>query len=293
MNTPVQEPTFPSQDHSEHAPASTPPICPLSPCVLLLRDPDDTECDSYTSLLHSAGLPSACTPALHSTVFGVPALCAALAALSPLPSCVVLTSRRASTALSSALSSLPPSSSALALQLRSLPVLCVGARTAGGLEPGSSVGDLTSCAGSAAALLPLVLQAAQPHPHQPVLFVCGERRLDTIPAGLQAAGLPVLEFPVYHTEALPPAQLQQGWAAALATLAPPAAAQQQLVVVLFSPSGVEAAVQAGLLPHPSARLVAIGPTTAQALSAAALPCAAVADTPTPQGVLAAVQRALA
>jgi uroporphyrinogen-III synthase len=289
---PEKEASLLSSDHSEHAAASVPPPSPLRPSVLLLRGPDDADGDPYTALLQSAGLPSACTPALHSSVFGVPALRAALAALSPLPSCVVLTSRRASTALSSALASLPTSCSALAAQLRSLPVLCVGAHTAGGLDPSSPVGgDLTSYAGSAAALLPLVLQAALPHPQQPVLFVCGERRLDTIPAGLQAAGLPVLEFPVYRTEPLPPAQLQQGWAAALATLAPHA--QQQLAVVLFSPSGVEAAVQAGLLPHPSARLVAIGPTTAQALAAAALPCAAVADTPTPQGVLAAVQRALA
>jgi uroporphyrinogen-III synthase len=50
---------------------------------------------------------------------------------------------------------------------------------------------------------------------------------------------------------------------------------------------VEAALGAGVR-RAAAHLVAIGPTTAAALGAAGLRCAAVAPAPTPQGVLQAL-----
>ena len=270
--------------------------------VLLLRE-EEAE-DAYLALLRSSHVSCACVRVLTEQVFGVDALGSVLRSLSPpLPSCIALTSRRAAAALASALDGLLSSGhAALHAHLRALPTLSVGARTAGGLQgegspAGGSGGSSSSSsggagaaayAGSATALLPMVIDAVRcaAAPPGPVLFVCGERRLDALPAGLQAARIAVLEVPVYRMQALAPAQLQAEWAAGAAAggLQAPA---QPLVAVLFSPSGVEAAAAAGLLQGPTL-LVAIGPTTAQALALAGLQCAAVATEPTPRGVLQAI-----
>ena len=260
--------------------------------VLLLREEDAAD-DAYAAALQERGLTSACVRVLAAHTFGVPALAAALRA-GPLPSCLVLTSRRAAAALAAALDSLAaPEHAALLAQLRALPALCVGARTASGLAaaaPAALAAAPAAYAGSAAALLPLVIEAARAGAPGPALFVCGERRLDTLPAGLAAAGIAVLEVPVYRVQAAPAEELRAAWAAGAAGAPAPAAGAAPaapLAAVLFSPSGVEAAQAAGVL-RAAAHLVAIGPTTAAALGAAGLRCAAVAPAPTAQGVLQAL-----
>ena len=183
-------------------------------------------------------------------------------------------------------------------------VFTVGARTASSLRlPWRVV--MGGEGGSASALVPHILQyvagvaaAAQgegkPSP-PPALFVCGDRRLDTIPDALQGAAFPCLQVPVYRTLPAPAQSIRDAWqAATLAHLegrpGPPGA------IVLFSPSGVEAVVGAGVLERggggdPGHTLIAIGPTTALAMKEAGFPPSAIAPMPTPQGILEALRTA--
>ena len=125
-------------------------------------------------------------------------------------------------------------------------------------------------AGTARALADRIVADA---PAGTVLFPCGQRRREALPARLAAAGIPVREIRVYTT-ALRPGPL-------LDTPRPDA------VVAFFSPSGVEAALADPSFPW-AARLAAIGPTTAAALRDAGSAPSAVAATPTPAALLAAL-----
>ena len=64
--------------------------------------------------------------------------------------------------------------------------------------------------------------------------------------------------------------------------------------MLASPRSVEALLELaeGRELAAKARLIAIGPTTAGALESEQLPVAQIADTPTPEGLVEAVVRAL-
>lgn len=127
-------------------------------------------------------------------------------------------------------------------------------------------------AGTARALADRIVADA---PAGTVLFPCGQRRREALPARLAAAGIPVREIRVYTT-ALRPGPLLGG--------SPQPGAD--VAVAFFSPSGVEAALADPSFPW-AARLAAIGPTTAAALrDAGAAP--AVAATPTPAALLAAL-----
>ncbi|MEM1044265.1 MAG: uroporphyrinogen-III synthase [Bacteroidota bacterium] len=115
---------------------------------------------------------------------------------------------------------------------------------------------------------------------RPLLFVCGDRRREVLPERMRAAGVPFEECVAYRTVLLP---------SALNVLA----ADPPDWVAFFSPSGVEAALQAAGFPWNGCALAAIGPATAAALDAAHHPPDAVASAPTPDALAAAVRRHLA
>ena len=119
----------------------------------------------------------------------------------------------------------------------------------------------------------------------PLLFVCGKRRRDTLPAALTIAGVPFRELIVYET---------QPRATALSEAVARASACH--VAVFFSPLGAEAIIPAiiannTLLPT----LGAIGPTTAQAVAKLAgidLQQVITAAKPTPEALAEALYASL-
>ncbi len=112
----------------------------------------------------------------------------------------------------------------------------------------------------------------------PLLFLCGDRRRDVLPAQLRAAGLAVEERVVYRT-------ILDASALRAEATDPPA------WVVFFSPSGVEAIREGAAVPWNYVQKAAIGPTTADALRAAGFAPSAVATAPTPEALAAAVSHA--
>lgn len=231
------------------------------PRVLLLRSA--REPDPYVAALEEAGFTARCVPVLTFERANRGALIERLqrpAAYAGL----VLTSPRAAQALDG-----------LDLEAwQSVPTFVVGPATAEaaaqlGLSP---VGDE---AGHADALADRIVQRSL---DRPLLFLCGDRRLDTLPDRLQAAGVALEEVVVYRTV---------GDAGAFVH----AMEERPDWLVFFSPSGVEAA---DVLAGPSWNRIpkaAIGPTTAEALREAGYAPAAVAAAPTPAALAAALLHA--
>jgi uroporphyrinogen-III synthase len=206
-----------------------------------------------------------------------------------------------------------------------LPVFCVGNRTWGVLASVSSVCAACPPADNAAELLAAVVARARDlgvtH-DRPLLFLCGDKRLDTLPDGLRAAGIPVKELAVYATQPVDEAELAASILRAL-PLAPPLTGTPPLAplratglhgfvgllcCVWFSPSGIDAAAVNPLvrtwlatptnvpLATPAGYLVrhvALGPTTAAALVRAGAAVAASAVKPDAAHVAAAVEQLLA
>ena len=116
---------------------------------------------------------------------------------------------------------------------------------------------------------------ADAEPQAPLLFLCGNRRRDALPNRLEAEAIAFDELVVYETHARTDL-----------TLPPPG---QETWLGFFSPSGLEAGLEAetegGLEDYHCA---AIGPTTAEALEDAGLEVEAVAQSPTPEGLVDAV-----
>ncbi len=128
--------------------------------------------------------------------------------------------------------------------------------------------------GNAAALVDLI---AEQELSRPLLFLSGNRRRDELPDGLRTAGVAFEEQVVYETHfrsdlTLPPAK-------------------PGLWVVFFSPSGLEAVRRAEVGPLSGYRCAAIGPTTAETLRDRGLPVEAVAETPSPEGLVAVIEAA--
>jgi uroporphyrinogen-III synthase len=113
----------------------------------------------------------------------------------------------------------------------------------------------------------------------PVLFPCGEKRRDDLPAILRSKGVEVHEVVCYRSVLA--SRSQAGAAAATAS-----------VVVVASPSVLRLLVEA-CPPSERPRLVAIGPTTAASARAAGWTPAAVANEPSIHGVASAITRLLA
>ena len=161
----------------------------------------------------------------------------------------------------------------LARKWRGAPAYAVGPKTAQrlrdvGLEPrGQDTGD-------ADALASRIVEDAPGSP----LFLSGNRRRDTLPNQLRAADVPFEELVVYETRlrrdlTLPPSRRPSG----LTWLA------------FFSPSGLEAVEQSDSFDLSGYRLAAIGSTTGGALEEAGHSVAAVAEEPSPEGLVSAIQ----
>lgn len=155
-------------------------------------------------------------------------------------------------------------------------------------------------------LVPHIVAHTDPARSQacPLLFLCGNKRLETLPRLLQEHGIRYKEAVVYETVPATPSELQAAWTA-LHDDAPhsqPAGTGSTAapsVMVFFSPSGVRAvmgcpAIASPLLgPGSTPRLiaVAIGATTGQALRDAGVRRVWDAPTPDAHGVAQAITAA--
>jgi uroporphyrinogen-III synthase len=92
-------------------------------------------------------------------------------------------------------------------------------------------------------------------------FFCGNRRMDTLPAGLMAAGFSVKEFVIYET-----------------ILTPHSIIREYAAVLFFSPSAVESFFKVNIWDRKMVA-VSIGLTTAEALKKAGVENILLADEP--------------
>lgn len=288
--------------------------------VILFRDPGSSEGpDAFVAALSQRGLTARCVPVLE-THLDVTALASALLAPDLTLDALAVTSHRACDALREAATLLPP-----ALMERLLvPTFVVGQRTATAVRAalpalraelvlGADAGSAEKLAPIVQLELPRLATRAAGEEERPltVLFLCGDRRLDTLPAQLRAGGMRVLEVTTYSTAPAAPDRI-----ASAADMSRAAAC------VFFSPSGCQAVLAspelaALLAPRPSrfsvcssaaagggvttsacvasgasVPCVALGPTTAQALVRLGVPVARVSASPSPVSLAEAVVSAL-
>ncbi|CAN5606064.1 uroporphyrinogen-III synthase [soil metagenome] len=222
--------------------------------ALLLRE----ESAEYEEPLQRIGLESDFVPVLDFEYISELSL-QELLGRDPAPTLIV-TSPRAAEAIGRL---------ALRAPVRAGKAFAVGEETASRLRAlgFEVVGEQT---GHAEALANLVIHA---RPSGPLVFLCGDRRRETLPDLLNAAGVDFDELTVYRTLLLdPPFAI--------------AAARYDWVAV-FSPSSLEAAQTDPAFPW-GGRLAAIGRTTADAIAAAGLKVEAVAERPSPEGLAIAI-----
>jgi uroporphyrinogen-III synthase len=241
---------------------------PDPPQIILLRSASDP--DPYLQALAEAGWRAECRPVLH---FSFPADAALRDHLrrSDRYAGLVATSPRAARAVRRVFDD----AGTLHAAWTDRPVYVVGPKTARRFEAlgfevrGAETGDAEH----------LAAHIADDAPAGRLLFLSGSRRRDTLPDGLRAAGVPFDELVVYETHLRTELELP-----------PP---EENRWLVFFSPSGLEAVQDAGAGPLADDRCAAIGPTTAETLRAAGIEVAAVAETPSPQGLVEALRRATA
>lgn len=238
--------------------------------VILLRSEDEGT-DPYVSAFQEAGLQAVCEPVL---AFAFPNQSVLRDHLERRDhyAAIIATSPR----VASALERLFADHEDLAQRWKGAPAYAVGPKTARrlrdiGLRPrGEDAGD-------ADALANRIVEDA---PESPLLFLCGNRRRDTLPNRLGAADVPFEELVVYET------RLRQGL-----TLPPPRRLSGSIWLAFFSPSGLEAVQQSESVDLSEYRLAAIGSTTGGALGDAGYSVEAVADEPAPDGLVSAILRA--
>ena len=236
------------------------------PHVYLLRE--STRNDPFEAAFQEAGFQVSSVPVLSYVMVNQEQLRTALEH-PDVYSGLVLTSPRAVQALDEALCWLP-SETAL---WHTKPVFVVGPRTAAdvraiGFDPAGAD------SGSAHQLADYLVAASF---SAPLLYLCGNRRRDTLSSRLQTASIPFEELCVYETHLRTDAKLDDiapgDW------------------VVFFSPSGIEAVVNmkgSGVL---DGRKAAIGPTTADALRQAGWRVDAEAAEPEPETLALAILKA--
>lgn len=155
----------------------------------------------------------------------------------------------------------------------------VGAATAAALHDAGYPADLVPDRGGSAGALAEIWPV--PDGDQRVLLPSSEIGLPTLTDMLRAKGYQVDRVAAYAPRPV--------------AVPPPVAADLRAgafdAVLLMSPS--QAAVIVGLNPAAGVLMVAIGATTAAGAAATGLRVAAVADDPTPAGLLAALERAVA
>jgi uroporphyrinogen-III synthase len=245
---------------------------PESPDVVLLRSADEP--DRYLAAFRRAGMQAVCEPVL---TFAFPSQ-EALADHLEVPdqyAALIATSPRVGTALGRLFADRED----LAARWRGAPTFAVGPKTAErvrevGLVPrGADAGD-------AAALAEQIAAAVSAGP---LLFLCGNRRRDTLPNRLREADLSFDELVVYETRTRRDL-----------TLPPSPEPPESPWLVFFSPSGLEAVEQAPSVDPGQlhdARIAAIGPTTSGALEQAGWAVEAVAAEPSPEALLDAIRDA--
>ena len=262
-------------------------MCTLSgnaPLVVLLRSPDEGAEDRYVRALAERGFRAVCRPVLRFVFAGdgdfegddvraclwQPNRYAGL----------ILTSPRAAQALTDALRERPT----LTGSWRSKPVFAVGPKTAaalrgGGLDP---QGEESGRAEALGAVIASTLKTpAGTAPARPLLFLCGNRRRAALPRQLRRSNIPYEERVVYEThlrtgpwlQGERPHEGRPAWA------------------VFFSPSGVKAVQRSQESGWDEVGKAAIGPTTAGALRDVGWAPEAVARTPSPHALAAALSAA--
>jgi uroporphyrinogen-III synthase len=239
---------------------------PESPDVILLRSADDP--DPYRAAFRQVDLRAVCEPVLSFAFPNQAALRKRLRRREQYAG-VVATSPRVAVALDRAFSA----EAKLAEAWRGAPAYAVGPKTAARLRD-VDLQPRGEEAGTAEALAQRIVDDA---PAAPLLFLCGNRRRDTLPTRLTEAGVVLEEQTVYETQtrnALDlPSPTGETW------------------LVFFSPSGLEAVQQATSVDPRNYRVAAIGPTTAGALEDAGLVVDAVAAEPGPDELVAAITAA--
>ena len=187
---------------------------------------------------------------------------------------LVLTSPRAARVLAEEVGSLGEVGDAW----KAKPTYAVGAKTATLLrEVGlRTVGEESGRAEALGAVIAKQEKARREGPSRlPLLFLCGNRRRETLPLLLHREGVPFEERIVYETHLRSGPWLEDApdW------------------VAFFSPSGVQAVQQSREAGWAAIRKAAIGPTTADALWRAGWQPEAVAREPSPAALAEAVTEA--
>ncbi|PEN15206.1 uroporphyrinogen III synthase [Longibacter salinarum] len=235
--------------------------------VVLLRSCDSP--DPYVHAFEELGLTASCCPVLQFDFPNPEQLEQQLNADGKY-SGLILTSPRAAHALNRSFDTHPD----MRDNWTDRPVFVVGPKTAAAVES-AGLTPLGQDAGNAASLVDRIADVwVEKRLRRPLLFLSGNRRRDTIPTGLAAAGIPLAEQEVYQTSTRRDIELPDGvrW------------------LSFFSPSGLEALEASRVMLH-NYRLAAIGPTTAQKIRDVGLEPAAVADAPTPDDLARAIVHA--
>lgn len=234
-----------------------------SPDVILLRSADEP--DSYVRAFREVGLEAVCVPVLS---FSFPRGERLRKHLQNKRRYVglIATSPRAANALQRVFEG----DEGLAGRWEGTPAYVVGPKTGDRFRSlGLDVRGKQT--GTADALASLVTEAT---PQRPLLFLSGNRRRDTLPDALRTSGVAFDEVVVYETHTRTdlslPRPVGETWLA------------------FFSPSGLEAVGHSDALPLEGYWCAAIGPTTAAALRERGLTVHAVAETPSPEGLVTAV-----
>ena len=234
------------------------------PEVILLRSASDP--DPYLQALADAGRRAECRPVLAFSFPADTALREYLERTDHYPG-LIATSPRAARAVRRVFDE----AGALHAAWTGRPVYVVGPKTASQFEAlgfearGAETGD----AEQLAALI------ADDAPGGRLLFLSGSRRRDTLPDGLRAAEVAFDELVVYETHLRSDLRL------------PPPSRRRWLA--FFSPSGIEAVQRAEAGPLSGYSCAAIGPTTAEALRDVGVEGVAVAHTPSPDGLVRALE----
>ncbi|NXG02638.1 HEM4 synthase, partial [Sakesphorus luctuosus] len=258
--------------------------------VLLLKDPKDQDSgpDPYIKELGLYSLEATLIPVLSFEFSSLESLFEKLSH----PECyggLVFTSPRALEAIKLCLkdnSKKEAWSKSLKQMWTMKPTYVVGKATASLVEEIGLTPQGEKC-GNAEKLAEYICSRETPN-SSALLFPCGALKREVLPTVLREKGVPLEGLTVYQTTPHP--DLQQALSTHFSQQGIPAS------VVFFSPSGVKFCLQhiqklsGDMINH--IKFAAIGPTTAEAMGAAGLPVSCTAETPTPQGLAAAIHRAL-
>ncbi|CAK4616436.1 hypothetical protein AeMF1_003648 [Aphanomyces euteiches] len=244
------------------------------PVVLLLKAEDD----KYRKPFYERDLEVAFSDVLTFTRENVDALTEALQALDQYVG-IIITSPRAASAIVDVVQSLTPDKAQSVLEkLQSMSIYSVGKSTS---KPVVEIGltCIGEDSGSAEVLSEFIEKSGNTTGR--MLFLCGNKRMDTLPESFSRRNQPLDELVVYSTKEVD----EITW---LKTNVP-------TWVVFFSPSGVKAAQRMEAVPWKTIKKAAIGKSTATALAKAAEALSdatweanAVAAKPTPEDLAEAV-----